>query len=200
MTGLPSSSSASSAKCYGVELVGGSVKENRGVLSGFSTGSYAKIRAPFDTSDKSVEVVIDCETGANVSGGLLSSIGKHGIVPFFIAGEQLTFFLSTDGLTWNIAARKPIGLALSPKTSYRIKVVWKNKAYSWFVWEKTQWRKLLEIPCDVSAFNGVDFILGAGRLFNNPFSGLIYLDKCYICVDGKLWWEGVKGAYKNANK
>ena len=41
---------------------------------------------------------------------------------------------------------------------------------------------------------------GTNRGCNSPFPGTIDLNKCYIKVGDKLWWEGEKGACRNANK
>lgn len=49
-------------------------------------------------------------------------------------------------------------------------------------------------------FGGVDIQFGNGRAADYPFTGKVDLGKCYICVGGKLLWEGVKGAYRNVNR
>ena len=56
-----------------------------------------------------------------------------------------------------------------------------------------------EMPNRMPLF-GSDIQLGTGRALNYPFSGMIDLSKCYICIGGKTFWEGEKGAYRNANR
>ncbi len=189
------------AKHIGVLLVGGLIKEDRGVLSGFSGSSYAKIKTAFEPKNEIVEAVIDFTTGASVGTcGLMGGIGsKCGFTPFYISGSQFVGYLSTTGSGWNLAGGTGIGLTLQPKTNYRVKCTWDKKAFAWFVWNNG-WRKLKEIPSKEPVFGGLELQFGTNRGSNSPFSGTIDLNKSYICIGGKLWWEGVKGAYKKANK
>lgn len=196
-----SSSSVGTAKYYGVELVGDAVKEVKGRISGFSDNSFAKIRAPFDQNRKSIEVVIAFETGATVdkSGGLLSASVQCRFAPLFIKGGQLVGFLSSNGATWDVSFGKPISLALKPKTGYRIKVTWDGNTYTWYQWNSNNWRRIKDISCATPFKGSIDLQLGKGCSSNTYFSGAIDLNMSYICIDDKLWWEGAKGAYNNAN-
>lgn len=197
-----SSSSVGMAKYYGVELIGGSVKESQGVLCGFAIGSYAKIKAPFQPQNETIETVIEFSTGGSVDSdaGILCSMTQHGFAPLFILKGQLLGFLSSNGSSWNLANELPLGLGLKPKTKYRVKVVWDGRLYAWFLWEKGSWRKLKDIANATPVCGGINIHFGVNRGLKAPFSGEVDLNKCYICVGGKLWWEGVRGAYKNANK
>lgn len=197
-----SSSSASSAKYYGVELVGSSVKESKGILGGFANKSYAKINAPFNPKDKTIEVVIEFKTIAKVddAAGVLSAAPKCGFTPLLINDGRLVGCLSSNGASWDIAFKEQIGLNLLPNTTYRIKVTWDGKSYSWHRWENGSWRKVKEVACAIAIFGGSDLQFGVDRLLGYPFSGAIDLSRCYISIDGSLWWEGLKGAYRNANQ
>ena len=196
-----SSSSVGTAKYYGVELIGDAVKEVKGRISGFSDNSFAKIKAPFDQNRKSIEVVIAFETGATVdkSGGLLSASVQCRFAPLFIKGGQLVGFLSSNGATWDVSFGKPISLALKPKTGYRIKVTWDGNTYTWYQWNSNNWRRIKDISCATPFKGSIDLQLGKGCSSNTYFSGAIDLNMSYICIDDKLWWEGAKGAYNNAN-
>lgn len=190
------------AKYYGVELVGNSVKESKGILNGFANKSYAKIKAPFNPKGKAFEVVVEFETGTTIAGyaGILCNVQKPGFSPIFLRDNQLAPYLSSNGVKWDIVEGSPIGLAVTPKTLYRIKIVWDRSVYSWYVWDKRAWNIIGSISCDTSVFGGTEMQFGTGCALGYPFPGTIDLSKCYICIDGKLWWEGIKGAYKNANK
>ena len=197
-----SAPSVGTAKYYGVELVGGSVKENKGILSGFANNSYAKLRMPFNPQSQAIEAVVEFETGQAVDkeAGLLCTIQKCGFAPFYILSGQLTSWLSTNGETWDVASGIPVGPIIQVKTTYRVKVVGNGKDYSWYLWENNRWQRKKSIVCSTPIFCGTGLLMGTNRLFGTPFSGTIDLNKCYICIGGKLWWEGVKGAYKNANR
>lgn len=201
----PSSSAPSvgTAKYYGVELVGNSVKENKGILSGFANGSYAKIKAPIDPADRPFEIVVAFETGAAVdsSAGILGPVINYSIAPFYIGRGQVECFVSSTGSSWDIAWRAPAGVILKPKTSYQLMFKHDGKCYTFYIKNGSKWAKLKELPSkNAKIFGGVDLQFGLARALSEPFTGLIDLNKCYICIDGKLWWEGVKGAYKNVNR
>lgn len=108
--------------------------------------------------------------------------------------------ISSNGKTWDIASNIPYGESVSQQNSYRVKCSWNGKEYEWFIWDKPIWRRVLKINSAVPIFQASELQFGNHRLENAPFSGTINLNKCYICIGGKLWWEGVKGAYRNANE
>ena len=198
-----SSSSVGTAKFYGVELVGGSVKESKGILSGFANHSYAKIKAPINPADKPFEIVATFETGNAVdsAAGILCSATKYSIAPFYIDKGQVECFMSSNGAAWDVVAGAPSGVVVKPKTSYQLMFKHDGKFYTYFIKNGSNWAKLKELPSNgAKIFGNVDLQFGLARSLNLPFTGQIDLNKCYICIDGKLWWEGVKGAYKNANK
>lgn len=199
---VSSSSPVGTAKYYGVELVGGSVKENKGILSGFANHSYAKIKAPFKPEGKAIEAVVGFETGTTVVGyaGILCNVQKPGFSPMFLKGNRLTPYLSSNGVKWDIVAGMAIGPAILPKQPYRVKVIWDRRVYSWYLWNNGAWNIVGSISSITPIFGGTEMQFGTGCELGYPFSGIIDLSKCYICIDGKLWWEGVKGAYKNANR
>ena len=197
-----SSTSVGAAKFYGVELIGGLVKESNGVLSGFANNNFAKIRSKFKPGNEIFEVVVEFKTGKSVAGTevALSCIGQPGFVPFLIANNRMIGAISSNGKTWDIAANIPYGEPVSPQNSYRVKCSWNGKIYEWFIWDKLTWRRVLKIDSATPIFQASELQLGNHRLENAPFSGTIDLTKCYICIGGKLWWEGVKGAYRKANE
>ena len=193
-------SSVGTAKYYGVELIGGSVKENKGILSGFANKSYAKVKAPFDPKNRLFEVVIafKADQAIGTSAGVFCGAMQYGFAPLFVVKGQMTMFLSSNGVSWNIANGTPMGLQIKPKTVYRVKIIWDGKEFALYLGDGSNWCKMKSIPCETPIFGGLPLHFGVGRSLENPFPGTIDLNKCYICIDGKLWWEGVKGAYHNA--
>ena len=194
--------SAGSAKFTGVKLVGATVKLDKGVLGNFSGASYALIEPDFSPETAPIEAVIDFTmpdvpvANAGLMGGLG---GRDGFTPFYIVGSAAVGCLSASGKTWDIAAALPIGLSLRPKENYRLKCLWDGKEYSWFIW-RNNWAPLKKLPSKFPIAGGLQLQLGTNRGHGGAFPGTMDLNKCYIKVGGKLWWEGVKGAYKNANK
>ena len=192
--------SAGSAKFTGVKLVG-AVKETAGVLSGFTSASYALIEPKFSPSGAEIEAVIECTTGDAplVNCGIMGGLGGvNGFTPFYILSQQACAYLSSGG-GWNIAAGSKIGVTINPKGTYRFKCTWNKKEYVWYQW-KGRWVEVFKLACSEAVADGLQLQIGTNRGQNSPFLGTIDLNKCYIKIGGKLWWEGVKGAYKNANK
>ena len=194
--------SAGAAKFTGVKLVGPTVKNAKGVLSNFSDTSYALIEQDFSPGNAPIEAVIEFsipDSGVG-SAGLLGGLGgRDGFTPYYIVASTAVGYLSSSGKAWDIASSMLIGLSLQPKGTYRIKCEWDGKEYAWSVW-RGKWVAIKQLPSKSSVAGGFKLQLGTNRGQNAPFPGTIDLNKCYIKIGGKLWWEGEKGAYKNANK
>ena len=189
------------AKYYGVELIGGSVKDEKGELSGFTKGSFAKLKSPFAPGKDTFEVVIEFTTGQQIgSSGLFGCMGNMGFIPFSIVQDNLVCYLSSNGLNDDIASGQNLGIKLVPKTTYRVKCEWEGKNYAWSIWRNGQWVCVKKIPGSVPVNGGQEMQIGTNRLRSNAFLGSVNLCNSYICIARKLWWEGVKGAYKNANR
>ena len=194
--------SAGSAKFTGVKLVGTTVKNTNGILSEFSNGSYALIEPAISPGNAPIEAAIEF-TMPDVpvrKGGLMGNVGDEmGFSPFYIRNFILEGDISSTGKTWDIASVLLTELPLKPKSTYRLKCSWNGKEYSWFVW-RGNWVLLKKVSSNLSAAWGSQLQFGTNCGKGAAFAGTINLNKCYISIDGKLWWEGVRGAYKNANK
>lgn len=196
------SSAAESAKFTAVKLVGATVKLDKGVLSNFSSASYALIEPDFSPGNAHIEAVLEftMPDAPVANAGLMGGVGgRDGFTPFYIVGSSLVGYLSTSGKSWDLASALKLGLPLKPKDTYRVKCEWNGKEYIWSVW-RGNWVVLGRLACQSPVAGGLKLQLGTNRGSNSPFPGTIDLNKSYIQVGGKLWWEGVKGAYKNANK
>ena len=195
-------SAAESAKHTGVKLIGNTVKLNKGILSGFSDGSYAVIDPPFSPAGKPFEMVFEFTAPDNISGlyGLTGGIGdKNGFSPWFINKGVLFGFISSDGKSWDIASSLRLPVTLTAQKTYRLKCGWDGHAYTWSLWSD-KWNILAKVDSPKPVFNGLRLGLGINRGKNYPLIGTINLNVSYISVDGRLWWEGVKGAKVNAEK
>ena len=189
------------AKCCGVELVGNVVKDNKGMLSCFANSSYARIKEPFDPKGKPFEIVVTFITGKKVDGhaGVLCPVVKYSFAPLYINAGKLTWYASSSGKSWNMVADVGLGLELKPETEYQIKIIGKVNNISFYLKELKRWKIMKSFPVPAQVVGG-DMQFGVDRVLNSPFSGSINLSQCYICVDNKLWWEGVRGSYTNVNK
>lgn len=192
--------SAGSAKFTGVKLVGATVKLDKGVLSNFSSASYALIEPDFSPGNAPIEAVLEftMPDAPVANAGLMGGVGgRDGFTPFYIVGSSLVGYLSTSGKAWDLASSLKIGLPLKPKDTYRVKCEWNGKEYIWSVC-RGNWVVLGRLTSQAPIAGGLKLQLGTNRGANSPFPGTIDLNKSYIKVGGKLLWEGVKGAARNA--
>lgn len=192
--------SAGSAKFTGVKLVGATVKLDKGVLSNFSSASYALIEPDFSPGNAPIEAVLEftMPDAPVANAGLMGGVGgRDGFTPFYIVGSSLVGYLSTSGKAWDLASSLKIGLPLKPKETYRVKCEWNGKEYIWSVW-RGNWVVLGRLTSQAPVAGGLKLQLGTNRGAGSPFPGTIDLNKSYIKVGGKLWWEGAKGAARNA--
>ncbi len=191
------------ARTVGVQLVGGSVKERNGVLSGFADTSYAKIKVPFSPGKETIEAVVEFTMGEKpvVDSAILTGVGKQdGFSPFYIKRKQVCGYLSSKGAGWNITDFAGMGFETLPNKTYRVKCTWDGGSYDWWIWANGQWRKAKTVKSIIPVFSGMELQLGTNRGMREPFNGTVNLNRSYICIGGKLWWEGVKGAYMKANR
>lgn len=195
-------SAAESAKHTGVKLIGNTVKLNKGILSGFSEGSYAAIDAPFSPAGKPFEMVLEFDITGDVAGtyALTGGIGdKNSFSPWFINKGSLIGSLSSDGKAWDIVYMQKLSVVLKVKSACRLKCAWDGKSYVWSHWTGN-WSVIAKVDNAKTVFDGLRLGLGINRGRNLPLLGTINLNVSYIVIDGKLWWEGVKGARTNAGK
>jgi len=178
------------------------VKEVQGILNGFSSTSYAKIKPVFSPKEDNFEVVVDFTPAKPLKqkGGVFGCIGKaHGFYPFFIENGGLTSYLSTNGSSWDLASGVLLSSPMEAEVHYRVKCAWDGKSFAYYIWQG-KWCQLCTIVSSTPIFSGNELQFGLSRSGYDPFMGSIDLTKCYISIGGKLWWEGVKGAYYRANR
>ena len=188
---------AESARFCGVKLVGHTVKLNKGVLSEFTPTSYALIDGDFIPGEAPFEIVVEftMPEGPIEKGCVLGSLGSkvNGIMPFFILRSSAIAYMSASGAAWDIAPGTSTGIMLQPKETYRLRCAWDGKEYTWSEW-RGGWVVVKRLQNKTPVLGGTKLQLGTCRGLRLPFTGTIDLNKCYIKVGGKLWWEGVKGA------
>ncbi len=196
------SASGGTAKYYGVKIIGNDVTQNGNKLSGFSSSSYGLIDEEFSPGDSPVEAVVEISTPKTMAecSGILTGVGGHnGFSPFLILKASLVPFLSSSGKQWDIIGHTPIDVSFRPGETYRLKCEWDGNEYIWSVW-RGRWTVVKRLPSKSPVFGGLKLQIGTNRGNQSPFNGEVDLSRCYIMVGKKLWWEGAKGAYKNANK
>lgn len=153
----------------------GSLTDNEGVISGFSTSNYATVGNFIGTTADTIEFVIKLNTGSTLSANT-----------FLYAGFSIQFYNGKLNLTGtgNIGT-----YTYSANTDYYIKVTYSNNtiecAYSTDGISYT-------IDGTISYTGTIQNLiyLGWGNV-NNALSGSIDLNECYININGTRWWNGI---------
>lgn len=179
--------------------IAGSLTNNNGVLSGFSTSNYAKLPTPFSPSNKNWEVVVPVTTASSfVECDFFASVinGDFGIHVQFHADGKLALYLSSSGTSHDIASNVTGASILLGNTKYWIKVVFSGTSY--IVYSSTtgefNGEEITEITVNSSAVLCTMTTTVLGRNPNpsypHPFNGSIDLNGCYINIYGRRWWSG----------
>ena len=195
----------------GVSLVGSSVQNNNGVLSGFTSSSYAKLPFKWTAGATSVEACIRINTsGSPAAGrGIWGCVGStDAFTPFYLADivgtKKVTTWLSSNGSTWDINdggySTRLWYVIAAGDSAYTMRISFSpTTGYKCMAFGSGSWSEITSIS-NASAPYGtttLEMELGNNRGQNNPFDGTIDLNYTYLYRDGELWWEGVAGAYRN---
>lgn len=194
----------------GVNLVGSSVQNNNGVLSGFTSSSYAKMPFYWTSGASYIEAVIKVTTSSRPQDarGIWGCVGQtDAFTPFYqttvYGTRKFSAWISSDGSSWNVnnggeSTRIAYANATANST-FVMRIVFDGTGYTPFKWTSGAWANMGKLTSTASPYgtSSLEMELGTNRGMNNPFDGTIDLNYTYLYRDGELWWEGVAGAYRN---
>lgn len=190
-----------------VEVVGSPVVNN-GVLSGFSSTTWANLPKAFNPSNKNWEMFYKFKTGTIGTIQYILNTISVGYQPFDIRiGEDgklqvASFINNTSTLLFSIIGTT----ALTPATDYYVKLAYNSVTGYELSLGTSKDNLLIEGTNNTTtAINsgsiptlGADFN-NDGNYFQGAFTGSIDLKECYIKIDNELWWSGATTATKNPN-
>ncbi|MBS6552904.1 MAG: hypothetical protein KH321_03060 [Clostridium sp.] len=188
-----------------VEIVGSPVVNN-GVLSGFSTSSYATTLT-FPT-DEDFDFQFKLKTGADIS-------GEQEIFACPTASEPSQYYFCLVNLESNNLNvifngglgvwQYPFGTPAQPETDYIVKVVYSKTNNTLHVtMSLANGTVLLDDTKQVDELYDIkEAVIGTGKdnavTIFNPFKGSVDLKECYIESNGQRIWSGASVATKNPN-
>lgn len=183
---------------YNVNIVG-SLTNNNGILSGFSTSNYATSSYTFNPSNSNWEVVVPITTASSfVDSDFLGSAVNNdfGIHLQLLTDGKLHLYLSSNGTSHNIASNVAGASTLSANTKYWIKTAFNGTSYN--VYSSTtgefNGEEITQITVNSNATLCTMTTTVLGRnlspSYPNPFNGSIDLNGCYINIDGQRFWSG----------
>ena len=188
-----------------VEIVGSPVVNN-GVLSGFSTSSYATTLT-FPT-DEDFDFQFKIKTGADISGEqeifacpTASGPSQYYFCLVNLESNNLNVIFNGGLGVWQY----PFGTPAQPETDYIVKVVYSKTNNTLHVtMSLANGTVLLDDTKQVDELYDIkEAVIGvakdtAGTIFN-PFKGSVDLKECYIESNGQRIWSGATTATKNPN-
>lgn len=170
------------------------------IASSFADASYITSPNAFTPGTGTWEIGINFVTG-EVGGtqqyqGILTGLGNtNSCSPFYISGNRLIAYLSSDGSSWDIENGSSTGhtiMTLYSNTAYKIKVEFTGSAYNWYSYENGSWVLKYTVSSSSNVYGGVNFVIGNNRGKNNPFLGSIDLTKTYAKINGTEVWRAVE--------
>ena len=188
-----------------VEIVGSPVVNN-GVLSGFSTSSYATTLT-FPT-DEDFDFQFKLKTGADISGEqeifacpTASGPSQYYFCLVNLESNNLNVIFNGGLGVWQY----PFGTPAQPETDYIVKVVYSKTNNTLHVtMSLANGTVLLDDTKQVDELYDIkEAVIGAGKdnavTIFNPFKGSVDLKECYIESNGRRIWSGASVATKNPN-
>jgi hypothetical protein len=190
-----------------VEIVGSPVVNN-GVLSGFSSTTWANLPKAFNPSNKNWEMFYKFKTGTIGTIQYILNTISVGYQPFDIRIDEdgklqvASFINNTSTPLFSIIGTT----ALTPATDYYVKLAYNSVTGYELSLGTSKDNLLIEGTNNTTtAINsgsiptlGADFN-NDGNYFQGAFTGSIDLKECYIKIDNELWWSGATTATKNPN-
>ena len=166
---------------------------NNGVLSGFSTSNYAKLPEIFPStlSSQDWEFVIPFIATSLSSKQNPMCSDDYGIGFCINTNGTLSWYISSNGSSWNIANGTSSTLTVQANTQYYFKLGrTSGTTYLAVSTNKDNYTNYLTTNTSFSLQN-THFKFGISRSNSDPATyGSIDLKDSYINVNGERWWSG----------
>ena len=177
----------------------GSLVNNQGVVSGFSTSNYLMINK-IPNVVNSFEMEFCATTGSNVEGFQCITgnyLDQNFTCPQLQISDTdyLSFICGTDSSTWGREIRslsKPLA-----NTTYWFRVVWDGTTIYFYLktskdaeWELQGTTQQSYVEFSQPMMIGCDDDTGDNTGYGKIWAGSINLSQSYIKINGEMWWQG----------
>lgn len=178
-----------------VEIVG-SLTDNNGVLSGFSSSNYALTDVVLPSSITSYEFVAKFTTGSDITTkqGILANSKTNRATPQIGLDSTNTFVFDhpVNSTTWATVK----GLTPQANTTYWVKAIWDGTTFSGYYKTSEETEYTLLGTDSATTIYWVEQIGIGIDLTRYPFFGSIDLKESYININGSRWWTGMSNGVK----
>lgn len=172
----------------------GTLTNNNGVLSGFSSSNYAKLPKVFSHGSNSWEVQFKVTTGSDVStqGCIceqLYSSNYYGLTVYIQSGTLRVRCGNGSSIFWDVDT----SYSISVNTTYWIKAEFNGTQYILSASiDGENWTTASTINSTTIATDNYSMNIGRRNYSTaSPWNGSIDLKESYIKVNNELWWKGV---------
>lgn len=181
-----------SSKASNVTKVG-SLTDNNGVLSGFSTSNYATLPNSVSLgSNFEICVKVTTATFTSTQQDFISGVGNPFIALGITTGNILNFNIG-DGSSW--LAPTITDDSISENTTYWFKIIFNGNKYS--LLKSTDNESFTEVAYldSTSTIPNCLIQFGIDRGRTLAFYGSVDLNESYININGQRWWTGVNPSW-----
>ena len=172
---------------------------DNGIVSNFSASNYYKFNEIFNPQNYTWEQFWKVETGDNVTSrqhftcidANNNNDGKG--VTLALQDSKLQFLISINNAWYSTEYSS---LTVLPNTIYWIKMSYDGEKYQLNVstdGEIFTLYKEINISTPITINQKTDFI-GIGWNYTSIWLGKIFLNDCYIKINGNMWWKGGDGS------
>lgn len=162
---------------------------NNGQISGFSQQNYLTLPFLFDVGDRAFELNYAFRTSDNVTTAQ-NLFGSNYCIASYIQNGKLNVRVSSNGTSWDVVSLET-SLNVLANTVYYIKIAFNKLNYT------------ISASTDGTTYNQIGYVVNtkkpiAGNVFigignnqNNPFLGVINLNRWDIRLNNSIIWEGM---------
>ena len=177
-----------SVKKPNINIVG-SLVNNNGVFSGFSTANYATTMGTLPSTITSYEFVAKFTTGATTTTqqGILANYLTNIATPQIVLDDSNVLFFNhpINSSTWATA----ITFQTNLNTTYYVKQVWNGNTISAYYKTSSDSDYTLVGTSNATTINWVEQVGIGIDTTSFPFLGTIDLNESYIKINNELWWK-----------
>ena len=170
----------------------GNIIENERVFSGFNQTSYFKVNNEFNPSDKPWEMVLKITTGNSFKSSEYwfgSENGDNGLL-LVIVSDQLGWYLSSNGSSWNIS-NGDRSHTLSTNTTYLVRASYDLTTYKLEVSADNGQTWSTSTTINSTSRISPCYLFGGASWDKSSyaFQGSIDLNASYIKIGDEMWWQ-----------
>lgn len=167
-----------------------------GVASGWGGSIY--LTAPFNidiASGKEWEIVFKFKTGTNITTNQTVFSIPNWSLAFNIENSKTSFYLSSNGTSWNMASALLGTTTLETETWYYGKMSFNGNKYALALSKDgIDWTEESVLE-STTPINNASQVFTIGRYSSSiafANTGIIDLNESYIKINNRLWWHGTK--------